>query len=37
MTMTVKIFALNTHTVTMHGMDTHRWYSSGLYCHTQIS
>ena len=36
-TMAVKTFALNINTVTMHGVDTRYWYSSGLYCRTQIS
>jgi len=35
--MTVKMFALNVHTVTMHDVDTMYWYSPGLYCRTQIS
>ena len=35
--MTVKNFVLNINTVTMHGVDTMYWYSSGLYCRTQIS
>ena len=35
--MVVSIFALNVNTITMHGVDTHYWDSSGLYCRTQIS
>lgn len=36
-TMAVRTFALNINTVTMHGVDTRYWYSSGLYCRTKIS
>lgn len=35
--MAVRTFALNINTVTMHGVDTRYWYSSGLYCRTKIS
>lgn len=35
--MTVKIFALNLNTVIQRDVDTMYWYSSGLYCRTQIS
>lgn len=35
--MAVNTFALNINTVNMHGVDTRYWYSSGLYCRTQIS
>ena len=35
--MAAKIFALNLNTVIVRDVDTMYWYSSGLYCRTQIS
>lgn len=35
--MTVKNFVFNFYTVPMHGVYTMYYYSSGLYCRTQIS
>lgn len=35
--MAAKTFALNLNTVIVRGVDTMYWYSSGLYCRTQIS
>ena len=35
--MAVKNFALYVNTVPMRGVDPMYWYSSGLYCRTQIS
>ncbi len=35
--MTVNNFVRNINNVPMHGVDTMYWYSSGLYCRTQIS
>ena len=36
-TMAAKTFALNLNTVIVRDVDTMYWYSSGLYCRTQIS
>ena len=35
--MAAKTFALNLNTVIVRDVDTMYWYSSGLYCRTQIS
>lgn len=35
--MAAKTFALNLNTVIVRAVDTMYWYSSGLYCRTQIS
>lgn len=35
--MAVIKFVRNNNIVPMHGVDTMYWYSSGLYCRTQIS
>ncbi len=35
--MAAKTFALNLNTVIVRDVDTMYWYSSGLYCCTQIS